>query len=331
MRQKRTHTRWAPESTATELVNITTAITTPMTSEQIEAYALHVRIEELNQKLKSDNILPANRSRRSPSPAPEYDGLGVRTNTRYRRHRTLLEDEYHSLILVALRTIPNYRTPQGYVPRRTGPRSLITAKIYIPVREFPEVNFIGQILGPRGRSLAELNAQSGATVAIRGKGSIKEGRARGHRGRCFREAHSKVDTHQEDEPLHCLITADVQEKVDRAKALIHLDIERAITAPEHANEKKRQQLRDLAVLNGTFRDDEGRGGDGHWKPSPGTNGRSAGHIAGNDPARNTAPPWRVPSSQTTDRVSGQLTSLDLAYLQFESELKGVVTSPLHAI
>ena len=40
------------------------------------------------------------------------------------------------------------------------------------------MNFIGQLLGPRGRSLAAMNADSGAVISIRGKGSVKEGRGR---------------------------------------------------------------------------------------------------------------------------------------------------------
>ncbi|KAI0383149.1 hypothetical protein F5Y04DRAFT_278854 [Hypomontagnella monticulosa] len=109
-------------------------------------------------------------------------------------------------------------------------------KIYIPVKEFPEINFIGQLLGPLGRSLTEINAKSGATITIHGKSSIKEGR---------------------DEPLHCLVTASTQDSADRAKELNQEVIETDITTPEHANDRKRQQPRDLAVVNGTFRDDEG--------------------------------------------------------------------------
>jgi splicing factor 1 len=323
LQQKKVHTRWGSEGTVKRLPNITTAIIGPMTAEQIDAYVLHVRIEELNQKLKSHDIMVTNRGHRSPSPAPLYNASGVRTNTRYRRHRTRLEDEYHSLIQVALRTIPNYRVTHGHVPRRTEP-SLITEKVYIPVREFPEVNFIGQLLGPRGRSLAELNTGSGAKIAIRGKGSVKEGRARGRRCK-----YSKFDDHQE-EPLHCLILADTQEKVDKAKALIHLDIERAVTMPEHANERKRQQLRDLAIINGTLRDDERLGGDGNSQSS-GKNGSNSDHIAGYYPARKTVAPWRSVTNQTGNKVSGQETSLDIAYRQFESELKGFITSPGHII
>ncbi|KAI1159332.1 hypothetical protein F5B18DRAFT_33654 [Nemania serpens] len=193
----------------------------------------------------------------SLSPEPQYDASGRRVNMRHQRYHQRLEDERHSLIRIATRTIPGYRAPSGYVPRR-GPGGMIKEKVYIPVKEFPEINFIGQILGPRGRSLAHVNAQSGANIVIRGKGSVKEGR-----GRDRARAHGRVesDNYGDHEPLHCLITADTQEKIDKAKGLVKSVIETIVTTPEHANDRKRQQLRDLAVANGTFRDDENRVAD----------------------------------------------------------------------
>jgi hypothetical protein len=35
-------------------------------------------------------------------------------------------------------------------------------------------------------------------------------------------------------------------------------VNNAISSPEEQNERKREQLRDLAIINGTFRDDEAR-------------------------------------------------------------------------
>jgi splicing factor 1 len=146
-----------------------------MTAEQAEAYALHVRISEITQKLEMDDIVPADPVRRSPSPTPEYDMSGRRINARHQRYRGSLAAEHQSLISQAVQVMPNYRPPAGF--RYTTP-SRITEKLYIPVKDFPKVNFIGQILGPRGRSLMETAAASGATIALRGKGSVKEGRGR---------------------------------------------------------------------------------------------------------------------------------------------------------
>jgi splicing factor 1 len=40
-------------------MGLPTAIVANMTSEQLEAYTLHLRIEEITQKLKIDDVVPA--------------------------------------------------------------------------------------------------------------------------------------------------------------------------------------------------------------------------------------------------------------------------------
>lgn len=103
-----------------------------------------------------------------------------------------------------------------------------------------------------------MEAESGAKIAIRGKGSVKEGK-----GRNDAAANSNLE-----EDLHCLIMADSEEKVcpclsyscqvAAAIAAIEKIIETAASIPEGQNELKRNQLRMLATLNGTLRDDEGQ-------------------------------------------------------------------------
>jgi splicing factor 1 len=91
-----------------------------------------------------------------------------------------------------------------------------------------------------------MESESGAKIAIRGKGSVKEGKGRS----------DAAHTSNQEEDLHCLIMADTEEKVNKAKKLIHNVIETAASIPEGQNELKRNQLRELAALNGTLRDDE---------------------------------------------------------------------------
>jgi splicing factor 1 len=111
-----------------------------------------------------------------------------------------------------------------------------------------------------------MEAESGAKIAIRGKGSVKEGKGRS----------DAAHTSNQEEDLHCLIMADTEDKVNKAKKLIHnvietvsfsscprsffveqpLTILQAASIPEGQNELKRNQLRELAALNGTLRDDE---------------------------------------------------------------------------
>lgn len=70
--------RWGPRSTFTApaLASLNLAIEAPMTAEQTEAYALHVRISEITQKLEMDDIVPADPIRRPTSPTLEYDMSG---------------------------------------------------------------------------------------------------------------------------------------------------------------------------------------------------------------------------------------------------------------
>jgi splicing factor 1 len=63
-------------------------------------------------------------------------------------------------------------------------------------------NFIGLIIGPRGNTQKRMQKETNTKIAIRGKGSVKEGAARD----------PKYD-YGEDEELHVLITGDKQEDV----------------------------------------------------------------------------------------------------------------------
>lgn len=181
---------------------------------------------------------------RSPSPPPTYDHHGRRTNTREIRYRRKLEDERNRLVDKAMRADPNYKPPTEYLmsKRMSGRPS---EKIYIPVKEFPEIKWIGLILGPRGNSLKNMERETGAKIVIRGKGSTKEGK--GNMG--SRSA-------DEDDELHCNVTADTQDKVDACVKLINKVIATAASTPDEQNDHKRNQLRELAMLNGTLRDDE---------------------------------------------------------------------------
>lgn len=107
-----------------------------------------------------------------------------------------------------------------------------------------------------------METESGAKIAIRGKGSVKEGKGRS----------DAAHTSNQEEDLHCLIMADTEDKVNKAKKLVHNVIEtvsilksdlglsanlsQAASIPEGQNDLKRNQLRELAALNGTLRDDE---------------------------------------------------------------------------
>lgn len=74
---------------------------------------------------------------------------------------------------------------------------------------------VGLLIGPRGNTLKKMETESLAKIAIRGKGSVKEGKGRS----------DAAHTSNQEEELHCLIMADTEEKVNKAKKLIHNVIE----------------------------------------------------------------------------------------------------------
>lgn len=80
--------------------------------------------------------------------------------------------------------------------------NLYTNKVYIPVEEFPEHNFVGLIIGPKGSTQKQLERITRARIYIRG--SYKDNYV---------------------EPLHCYITAETQENLQRATAVIENLIE----------------------------------------------------------------------------------------------------------
>lgn len=64
-RRRKKRNRWgdASENKAAGLMGLPTAITAKMTMEQLDAYALHLRIEEITQKLKINDVVPADGDR----------------------------------------------------------------------------------------------------------------------------------------------------------------------------------------------------------------------------------------------------------------------------
>jgi splicing factor 1 len=157
LRKKRNRWGDASENKAAGLMGLPTAIHAPMTTEQLDAYTLHLRIEEITQKLKINDVVPGDGDRyvvyhrhnmlnadllRSPSPPPQYDNYGRRVNTREFRYRKRLEDERHKLVEKAMKTLPNYHPPADYRrPTKTQ------EKVYVPVNDYPEINF-SMILTP---------------------------------------------------------------------------------------------------------------------------------------------------------------------------------------
>lgn len=219
-----------------------TRISGSLTQEQMSAYQTMFRIQEITSELRSNEMRPPQRRNRSPSPPPAYDTRGKRINTREQRYRRKLEEERHRLVEIVLKMIPHFVAPEDY--KRPVK---FQDKYYIPVEQYPGINFVGLLLGPRGNTLKKLQEDSGCKIAIRGRGSVKEGK----------NAHDLPKGAMNfSDPLHCLIIADTEEKIQKGIKVCENIVVRAVTSPEGQNDLKRGQLRELAELNGTLREDK---------------------------------------------------------------------------
>ncbi|KAK4755462.1 hypothetical protein SAY87_009219 [Trapa incisa] len=133
-------------------------------------------------------------------------------------------------------------------------------RLEIPVDTYPNFNFVGRLLGPRGNSLKRVEATTGCRVYIRGNGSIKdpdkEEKLRGRPG-----------YEHLNEPLHILIEADLPASVVDIRLKQAKEIIEELLKPvdESQDYIKRQQLRELAMLNSNYRE-ESPGPSG--SPSP---------------------------------------------------------------
>ncbi|GJM92744.1 hypothetical protein PR202_ga09238 [Eleusine coracana subsp. coracana] len=145
------------------------------------------------------------------------------------------------------------RGAMGWQGAAQNPSSYIVKKIVrleVPTVAYPNFNFIGRLLGPRGNSLKRVEATTGCRVFIRGKGSIKDP---------VKEEQLKGRPGYEhlSDPTHILIEAELPADVIDVKLTQAQEILEELLKPvdESQDNIKRQQLRELAMLNSTYRED----------------------------------------------------------------------------
>ncbi|KAI6238363.1 KH domain-containing protein [Aphelenchoides fujianensis] len=138
--------------------------------------------------------------------------------------------------------------PQGEVVTQTE-------KVFVPVKEHPDYNFVGRILGPRGMTAKQLEAETGCKIMVRGKGSMRDKKKEEmNRG--------KPNWEHLNEELHVLIQCDdtpnrceikLRRAIDEVSKLL-------IPSPEGEDELKKKQLMELAIINGTYRNAQNQNG-----------------------------------------------------------------------
>lgn len=112
---------------------------------------------------------------------------------------------------------PDFKPPADYKP----PATRVSDKVMIPQDEYPEINFVGLLIGPRGNTLKNIEKECNAKIMIRGKGSVKEGKVGRKDGQMLPG---------EDEPLHALVTANTMENVKKAVEQVCAEPRRGLLA-----------------------------------------------------------------------------------------------------
>ncbi|KAM6405496.1 KH domain-containing RNA-binding protein QKI isoform 9-T10 [Pluvialis apricaria] len=152
------------------------------------------------------------------------------------------------------------------LPDAVGPIVQLQEKLYVPVKEYPDFNFVGRILGPRGLTAKQLEAETGCKIMVRGKGSMRDKKKVSFKSRDNHDpAILEVEEEQNrgkpnwehlNEDLHVLIT--VEDAQNRAEIKLKRAVEEVkkllIPAAEGEDSLKKMQLMELAILNGTYRD-----------------------------------------------------------------------------
>ncbi|XP_010288142.1 PREDICTED: protein quaking isoform X2 [Phaethon lepturus] len=152
------------------------------------------------------------------------------------------------------------------LPDAVGPIVQLQEKLYVPVKEYPDFNFVGRILGPRGLTAKQLEAETGCKIMVRGKGSMRDKKKVFFKSRDNHDpAVLEVEEEQNrgkpnwehlNEDLHVLIT--VEDAQNRAEIKLKRAVEEVkkllIPAAEGEDSLKKMQLMELAILNGTYRD-----------------------------------------------------------------------------
>lgn len=203
-------TRWSSDNCQ---LKETAHLKFPDIAISVEVVKLHAQLLEITQKLQTS-----------------YPKLGKKARAR----RAKLKLQSQKVIAELIQKNPNYAPPPDY-----NNRPKFSKKIYIPCKEYPEYNFVGLIIGPRGNTQKRMENETGAKIFLRGRGSVQDGKA------------SEKKRHQSsNDDLHVLVEADNQFSFDSAVALV----EKLLTpVKDGQNEHKRAQLRELAVLTGTFK------------------------------------------------------------------------------
>lgn len=114
----------------------------------------------------------------------------------------------------------------------------LTEILYIPADIYPNYNFIGKILGPRGNYLKRLEKETNCKILIRGKGSMRDKELEN-------SLKGKPGYEHLNYGLHVYIEGDSENSILHAKSLVEPLL---IPIDKEKDILKEQQLKELVII-----------------------------------------------------------------------------------
>ena len=195
-------------------------------------------LAELNEALTD---IPATIKRmradptRPPSPKPQYDTQGRRTNTLEQRLEAEVNEKKAALMEELLDVDPAMaRMKAAGLIAGPAKKEKPSRKLYIPLDEHPDYNFMGVLIGARGANQRRIETETGCRVSVRGQGTARPGKM--------------VDMDSINEPMHVWIQGDTEEAVEAAAAKVS-----ELLIPRYDEEWKEEQMKQVAIINGTYK------------------------------------------------------------------------------
>ncbi|XP_039299976.1 protein held out wings isoform X4 [Nilaparvata lugens] len=159
-------------------------------------------------------------------------------------HVERLIDEEIAKVRSSLFQLNGVKTEPLVLPEAQGPPITLNEKVFVPIKEHPEFNFVGRILGPRGMTAKQLEQETGCKIMVRGKGSMRDKKKEElNRG--------KPNWEHLSEELHVLISVDDTENRAKLKLQRAVDEVKKLLVPQAdgEDELKKRQLMELAIIN----------------------------------------------------------------------------------
>ncbi|XP_035731627.1 protein held out wings-like isoform X4 [Vespa mandarinia] len=165
-------------------------------------------------------------------------------------HVERLLDEEIAKVRASLFQISGVKKEPLVLPEPEGEVTTLMEKVYVPVKEHPDFNFVGRILGPRGMTAKQLEQETGCKIMVRGKGSMRDKKKE-------EQNRGKPNWEHLTDELHVLLTVEDTENRATLKLARAVEEVKKLLVPVQADgedELKKRQLMELAIINGTYRD-----------------------------------------------------------------------------